>query len=234
MRESLKEGLRRMRWMARSAFGDETYHRATVRVETICVGGLPGEGGWVLHPTPLRADSVIYAAGVGDNVDFDLGMIEHFGATVHAFDPTPDSNAWVELQDLPEAFVLHRVGLADFDGAAAFQANENPEWVSHSMVHASGQASEELPVKRLETVMSELGHRHVDLLKLDIEGAEYSVIDDMLESGIDVRQLLVEFHHRFPEIGQEQTDAAVATLLAAGYELFYVNGRGEEFGFIRR
>lgn len=234
MRESIKEAARRMRWFARSVIGTETYHRPTARIRTTCVGGLPGEGGWVLHPAPLRADSVIYAVGVGDNIDFDLAIIREFGATVHAFDPTPQSHNWVEGQDLPDTFVLHRVGLADFDGAATFQANENPEWVSHSMVHASGRAPEELPVKRLQSIMSDLGHDHVDLLKLDIEGAEYAVIDDMLASGVGVQQILVEFHHRFPEVGQEQTDRAVAALLAAGYELFSVNGRGEEFGFIKR
>ncbi|GIS18490.1 MAG: hypothetical protein CM15mP120_04060 [Pseudomonadota bacterium] len=43
--------------------------------------------------------------------------------------------------------------------------------------------------------MRDLGHDHLDVLKMDIEGAEYAVLDDMLQSNILPDQLLVEFHH---------------------------------------
>ena len=33
---------------------------------------------------------------------------------------------------------------------------------------------------------------------MDIEGAEYDVIDDILNSNIRIHQILVELHHRFP------------------------------------
>ena len=44
-------------------------------------------------------------------------------------------------------------------------------------------------------MMRDLGHDHLDVLKMDIEGAEYAVLDDMLQSDILPDQLLVEFHH---------------------------------------
>jgi hypothetical protein len=42
--------------------------------------------------------------------------------------------------------------------------------------------------------MDELGHRHLDLLKLDIEGAEYEVLESLEAEGIVSRILCVEFH----------------------------------------
>jgi len=36
---------------------------------------------------------------------------------------------------------------------------------------------------------------------MDIEGAEYEVIDDLIASGIRPKQILVEFHHRFKNVG---------------------------------
>ena len=81
--------------------------------------------------------------------------------------------------------------------------------------------------------MQDLGHDHIDLLKVDIEGAEYEVIEDFLASQVDVKQVLIEFHHRFPEIGLDQTRQAVAALRAAGYQLFYISSTGQELGFIR-
>lgn len=51
-----------------------------------------------------------------------------------------------------------------------------------------------MPVRRLGTIMSELGHTRLDLLKMDIEGAEFAVVRDMLSSRIEVDQLVVEVH----------------------------------------
>ena len=49
-----------------------------------------------------------------------------------------------------------------------------------------------VPVKTLGTTMRELGHDHIDLLKMDIEGAEYAVLDAMLASPLRPGQLLVD------------------------------------------
>lgn len=49
-----------------------------------------------------------------------------------------------------------------------------------------------LPVKRLATVMKELGHTHLDVLKIDIEGEEYNVLRNI--KGIPIKQILVEMH----------------------------------------
>ena len=38
-------------------------------------------------------------------------------------------------------------------------------------------------------IMAKLGHSSLDILKIDIEGAEYDVIEDMLSSGIRPRQV---------------------------------------------
>jgi Methyltransferase FkbM domain len=81
--------------------------------------------------------------------------------------------------------------------------------------------------------MAELGHAHIDLLKMDIEGAEYAVIDDLVDSNIRPAQILVEFHHRMPGIGPERTRHAVLQLRRAGFGLFAVSPSGEEYSFIR-
>lgn len=79
--------------------------------------------------------------------------------------------------------------------------------------------------------MQSLGHDRIDLLKMDIEGAEYSVLRDFLSSGVRVGQLLVEFHHRWPEVGIEKTKKAIRELNQAGYRIFNVSPTGEEYSF---
>jgi FkbM family methyltransferase len=188
---------------------------------------------WPVCPEALLDQPLVYSFGVGEDVSFDLELIRRFHATIHAFDPTPRSVAWVASQQLPANFHFHPCGIAGYDGTCSFLPPANPAHVSHTMVpRASAGPSCELPVKRMQTFLSELRHARIDLLKMDIEGAEYAVIEDLIASGILVKQLLVEFHHRWKEIGPSKTKQAIRNLNAAGYEIFAVSPSGEEYGFV--
>jgi FkbM family methyltransferase len=189
---------------------------------------------WCVCPQNLSASSVVYSFGVGEDISFDLALIERFGLQVKAFDPTPRSMEWLQSQTVPLEFAFHAYGVAGFDGNCAFLPPENPAHVSHSMVaRESSRPAIEVAVHRLGTIMKILGHEHIDLLKMDIEGAEYEVLADMLTCGIAVKQLLVEFHHRWPQIGIEKTKQAIHALNAAGYRIFSVSPSGEEYGFLK-
>ena len=188
---------------------------------------------WCVCPTGLGAASIVYSFGVGEDISFDLELIQRFRVCVHTFDPTPRSIEWLAKQTLPEQLVFHPCGVADFDGIAKFLPPVNPAHVSHSLVQRETPWPPiEVPVRRLCTLMNFLGHARIDLLKMDIEGAEYSVLDDLLSSSISVHQLLVEFHHRWPEIGIARTQKALRDLHAAGYRQFGVSSSGEEFSFL--
>ena len=197
-----------------------------------------GDGfeGWCICPTGIGQDSVVYSFGVGTDVSFDLGLIEKYGCAVHAFDPTPKSIQWVKLQKLPDKFMLHEYGLAAHDGTVKFFPPENAEHVSHTVLERPGreEGAFEVPVKRLATIMKELGHDRIDILKMDIEGAEYDVLDDMIASNIRPQQVLVEFHHQFKDVHAKRTKVAIKMLNKAGYALFYISGSKRELSFILR
>jgi hypothetical protein len=83
-------------------------------------------GGWTFNPELLGPDSVVYCAGIGEDISFDLGLIARFGVTVHAFDPTPKSIEWLRSQALPAKLVVHDYGIAPRDGRLTFYTHENP------------------------------------------------------------------------------------------------------------
>lgn len=211
--------------------GRDLWQRAQVECHTCSLGNDGAR--WCVCHEGLEPSSVIYSIGVGEEISFDLELIRRFGARVHAFDPTPRSVEWLAKQSVPAGFVFHPCGVADFDGHAKFLPPINPAHVSHTLVerHTPWPAIE-VPVRRLSSLMRELGHVHIDLIKMDIEGAEYAVLKDLLASRIQVRQLLVEFHHRWPEIGVEKTRLAIRDLNSAGYRIFDVSPSGEEYGFL--
>ena len=81
--------------------------------------------------------------------------------------------------------------------------------------------------------MKTLGHEKIDVLKMDIEGAEYDVLSDFLACDASVRQLLVEFHHYWKDVGLQRTREAIRSLNLAGYRIFHVSSSGWEYSFIR-
>jgi FkbM family methyltransferase len=147
----------------------------------------------------INKDSLVYSFGIGEDITFDLELMNRTGCEINAFDPTPKSLNWIKKQNLPEKFKFFEYGLSDKDGILKFDPPPNPEWVSYK---ESKDGSFEFPVKSLSSVKAELGHQHkrIDFLKLDIEGSEYSVIDNVILQKLNPIQMSVEFHGSHEDI----------------------------------
>ncbi len=229
---SLQDTARVTKLALRALRGRDLWQGAQTRCERVTLGN--AAACWCICPQNLSASSVIYSIGVGEDISFDLALIQRFGMQVHAFDPTPQSVEWLQGQTPPPEFVFHAYGIAGVDGSCAFVPPENPAHVSHTIVpRTSSRPGIKVPMHRLGTIMRELGHASIDLLKMDIEGAEYDVLADMISQRIPVKQLLVEFHHRWPQIGVGRTKQAIQALNAAGYRIFNVSPSGEEYSFLQ-
>ncbi|MEK6701842.1 MAG: FkbM family methyltransferase [Planctomycetota bacterium] len=224
--------VRAMRWIKRLIKPPVVVGRASHSCPTMRLGS--EYGGWNFNPELLSKDSVVYSAGIGEDTSWDEALIARYGLTVHGFDPTPKSIRWVKARTMPRGFVLHEFGIAPTDGELIFHAPENPEHVSVSVVERKTQTQRiVLPVRELVGIMKELGHDHIDLLKMDIEGSEYGVIEDLLARKVPVRQLLVEYHHRFQGVGDAKTQASIDLLERNGYKLFKISKSAEEYSFLR-
>lgn len=220
------------RWI-RARAGFDVFVRPQCSVSLVSLG--QGPGSWAVWPDGLGRESVLYSCGVGRDISFERAMIERYGLTVHAFDPTPLALTWAKSQQLPANFHLHELGIAPYDGVARFQPPTKLKFESFSMVRSSGLGQAiDAPVRRFRSLAGMLGHTRVDVLKMDIEGAEYEVLNDLLASKIPIGQILVEFHHRWKEVGAARTRQAIAALQAAGYVVAAVSSSGTEYTFIPR
>jgi FkbM family methyltransferase len=192
-------------------------------------------GGYAIDSSEIRENTIVYSLGVGEDISWDLALIQMFGVTIHAFDPTPRVKDWLAPQTLPERFHFHQTGIADFDGEADFYLPPRRDYISHSMLRAReySRNSIRVPMQRLGTVMQLLGHSRIDILKLDIEGAEYAVLQDLVKQDIPVSQILVEFHHRLSSVGIGQTKRVLSLLEGYGMRIAYVCPRVEVFTLVR-
>jgi len=186
------------------------------------LGNRPNYAQWMFCPSGLDENSIVYSGGVGRDLSFDHALVKKFGCPVNLFDGTPTGN---ETMTLPEnkipQFKYHPVALAGRCGVLTFsQPQDKVEGSWAWFKHSGGAAALEVPCVDLATLMRRNGHDHIDLLKIDIEGAEYEVIDDLLRRRLPVKQVLVEFHHRIlPGVRRGQTTRAILKMVAAGYRL---------------
>lgn len=193
-------------------------------------------GGWEIVTRGMDSNTIVYSCGVGDDISFDLDVINKYGVTIHAFDPTPRSIEWVASQAIPRSFSMHAYGIAARDGTLAFNPPIDPSHISYTVLDrpATAPSAIEVDVKRIASIAKELGTNRIDVLKMDIEGAEYEVIDDLAQTDIRPGQILIEFHHRFPGVGAKKTRAAIDTIRSMGYLLYAVSETNEEFSFIHK
>jgi len=198
-------------------------------------------GSWdVWHiVSPAKGElKLVYSFGIGRDISFDLAIIEAHGVELHGFDPTSVSRNWLKQQNLPGGFHFHETGLSDKDGTISLfppkhehQHNFSQEKLSYV---TDRHKPVEVPVNRLTTLMERLGHKHLDVLKIDIEGSEFEAIPDILTSGCSFDQLLVEIHYHYPTRSFKEGLELIETLRRAGYVCFYISDRGYEFGFIKQ
>ena len=227
------DGYRRLKLFLKRLDGREPWLRPDVTVN------LRSFDCWTLCPDLLKADQIVYSLGVGDTIDFDLELIDATGVEVHAFDPTPHSLQWMEAQETPENFHFHPWAAAGRDGQLFLyprvKSDGTKSKVMYTIMEEKGNNDDavEVPAFTIATMMQKLSHESIGLLKMDIEGAEYGLLESLLESTIRPNQILVEFHHRFSGMETQQTLDAIDALKGAAYGLAHVSVTGREFSFVK-
>ena len=194
---------------------------------------------WVCGLRRMRKGCIVYSFGSNGDDQFETDIMKKTECKVYTFDPT----LTLEKKRMLSSSVrknFHNIGLATHDGVLAIGGIERE-------------------VRNLRTIMKGLKHKQVDILKLDIEGAEYEVFEELYSSGFpDVRQILVEVHAfkhlqelnksgnvvQIPSKLRLKVDRLFQVLEAAGFRLFHkeinvlwsrpqYSNMGVEYAFLR-
>jgi FkbM family methyltransferase len=170
--------------------------------------------GWVIHTRPMP--QVCYCAGVGNDMTFELELAKVAERPVLVFDPSPTglrTMATTECANLR----FFPVGMAAETGTFEFSPPDDLAEGSYSVAR-EGKEKLSFQCWSLATIMQKNGDSAIDMLKMDIEGFEYDIIDGFLNDQIPVRQLCVEFH---PWITRGRTLKSIARLHRAGYRIIH-------------
>jgi hypothetical protein len=198
----------RRRWR-----GVEPRTRVGIRCDRVA------HGGWWICPQAIRAGDVAYSFGVSGDLGFERALAERYGARVYAFDPDPATVERAEAAGVPEGVRLFPLSVGGRDARAVVP------------LAAGGRA--DAKVLRLASHMRLLGHRRLDLIRLDVPGAEADVIRDLVGMDVDVHQLLLRFREDETPEGRDRIETAVGALGEHGYRVFHISPDRRRFSLIR-
>lgn len=194
-------------------------------------------GGFFVHPERITEQSIIYSFGIGKDITFDTKCIKNHQCNVFGFDPTPKSIEWIQQQHISDKFRFFNYGISTVSGIQHFYLPKNNKSVSGSLIINETVNEDDMVAVQMQSftdIIQDLKHNEIEILKMDIEGAEYDVIDSILATNVTINQFLVEFHDRIFDSNEPKSKLFVEKMLANGYEIFAVSDSYEEVSFIRK
>ena len=179
-------------------------------------------GGWCIpKDANLDNNSIIYSGGVGEDMSFDLKLEDKYNCKIFLIDPTQRAiKHYEEVKEfyntkinnfsgnIQPDYLYNIIDLEpDFDNYTyinkglykektklKFYKQSNPNYVSQSLVeNMFSNEYDEVEVDSIKNIMKIYNHSKIDLLKLDIEGSEIDVLNQMLDDEIYPKYLCVEF-----------------------------------------
>lgn len=200
-------------------------------------------GGWWIDADYVGPSALLIDAGLGEDISFPAAFLARFvGSRVIGVEPNPRSLAYCRAHPRVGMEIREQAFWISSDKTLTFHLprpqNTLPkgaDGVSGSLVgsHEYVEGGDMLTVNTtdLATLLAEAGSSECDVLKLDIEGAEYEVLEQLCANG-DIRrarQVLIEFHHRVTHHGIEETQAAVGKICNCGFQLVHIESRNYIF-----
>uniref|UniRef100_A0A0B7A6J9 Methyltransferase domain-containing protein n=1 Tax=Arion vulgaris TaxID=1028688 RepID=A0A0B7A6J9_9EUPU len=191
--------------------GDQLFmilHSYLDNIDVICkrklrMGNI-NEGGWEVcddidvRPTP---PCIVYSYGINNDWTFDDDISKLYGCHVFSFDPSIQS----DTHNRSDLVHFYKLGI-------------------------SGQSyinKQKWQLYRHEDLRVLLKHERstIDVIKMDVENAEWSALDDMVTSDQfkNVRQLFIEFHVFKKNITVLEKLKTLRSLEVAGFQRFYVH-----------
>jgi len=177
----------------------------------------------------IRGHTFVHRAICRESTVLDFGCnVGHFSRDIQrAYGCSPiaiEANPMLANALRREGLCVHNVAICDHDGQIEFMVSGNSEASSIlSSIASSGGIVTRLLVaaSTLRTFITDNKLKAIALMKLDIEGAELSVIEQMTNEDVLPQQIAVEFHDFMDPSQAPRVQSCIRQLKSLGY--VYVN-----------
>lgn len=198
-------------------------------------------GGWWVDAGMVSESPLLIDCGLGEDISFSVAFLQAFGGKVVGVEPNPRSLNYCrertpeDMTVLPNAFWFEAGKTLDFFLPRPQHAlPKGADGVSGSLdgSHEYTDGNKlEVATTSLEEILRLFRRTECDVLKMDIEGAEYKVLKHLCHSG-EIRkagQVLIEFHHNVTAHALKDTQHAVAEMERNHFRLVHTEGRNYIF-----
>lgn len=182
------------------------------------------ESSWHTYTKSFTKDTIVYSGGVGRDISFEFELAKQFNCQIYLYDPSSTAEETIhQWKILPNNIRFFKTGLSKFDKKIKFAFPDKEIEGSFKKIVNDNSSSQyvEYQCNSISNLIKINGHHKIDLLKIDIEGFEYEVLEDIIENNIVVNQICVEFHHFLPEIPKASTTKILKALKNMGYEIIH-------------
>ena len=190
-------------------------------------------GKWVCDPRFMeRKKCLVYSFGSNVDYTFELGIHERLSCEVHIFDPF---NIGTPPDDMSTLIRVHKMGIATADARRDWPKY----WSKNTTFHT------------LPSIIGMLGHqgRDIDILKIDIDGIEFGLLDQqefwdsIRRMNVSIDQLLLDAYRFRGDSGQKnpvtsgsQIDKVIRFVISQGFVMFHKEVNSNDacgFSFVR-
>lgn len=150
-------------------------------------------GGYWIPYLPYRG--VMYDCGVGEDATFAIEATRAFDLYTYLFDPTPRAKKYFNSLHDYSFIEFKQIGIAGSNKTFEFYPPRDPSHVSYSKENIQ-QTSDPITFKcyTIKTIMDILGDDELEILKLDIEGTEYEVLESLAIDKVFPKVIIMEAH----------------------------------------
>lgn len=150
----------------------------------------------ILHAADIGPDSLVLDVGAFTG-EWAQHMVKRYDPTIYAFEPNPHSFEKVEhkAQQNPKLKPVP-YGLGDRDLEVDFTLKGLGSSMLEERADHTDVPRTRVEIRSIDRAWRELGLDNVDLMKVNIEGAEFPLFERMIETGLlgKVDTYLIQFH----------------------------------------
>jgi FkbM family methyltransferase len=173
---------------------------------------------------PLNEESVIVDAG-GYYGNWSKEILDRYGSRIFILEPMKEYyNEICNKFKNNDRVSVYNYGLSS-------KNDEIQIWVDNdsSSIYKPGKSQQNIQVKSINYFLEEAGISKIDLFKINIEGAEYELLEDIIEKQIQniIENIQVQFHVFIPNCNERrmkiQKDLSKTHKCTYNYEFIWEN-----------
>ncbi len=182
-----------------------------------------------IYKGPFKENSVIVDVGCCNDPDLSIIFMKSYNVFAYGVDPT--KKHFEDLKNISKLYPKFRhlpFAVAEKDQILTFYESKDNDSgsliASHKNVQKDQIESYEVTAIGINSLLKKIDQKYIDFLKLDLEGAEFALLEKIEKDDFNsVGQLYIEFHHHaIPEKSYEDTLKLVKKIENFGFSSFTI------------